>query len=203
MKHDGPRNRDALPLSSGQFVWEPLEEILAGPKARIFERLDHEFGPLLRGRTDPVDRERLGDRVEDSVPRIQGLVRILENHLEVPSESEEIAALKAGDILSLEIDVAFGRVLEPCDEPARRRLAAPGFTDEPEDFALVQVEADSIHGVDLNRIAPQGLEEASLELEVFFQVLHPDDDPVARGRRRLFLLDQSCNPPWAKKSWEK
>ena len=92
------------------------------------------------------------DRSKYIVPRIERFVRILKNHLQILSELEECAALQRGDVDSLEIDLSFGRILEPRNKPTRRRLPAAGFPHEAENFPRMQIEADPIHRTDLNRV---------------------------------------------------
>src|SRR5947209_20014789 len=100
-----------------------------------------------------MDHKRFGDGPEHRVPWIQGLIRILENHLKVPAEAEEIASPPVRDILSLEVNVALGRIFEPGDETPRGRLATTGFADEPEDSALVSIETDRYDPVELDDMA--------------------------------------------------
>src|SRR2546425_11794431 len=122
-----------------------------------------------------MDHKGFGDSAEYRVPRIQGLVRVLEDHLKVPAEAEEIASPEARDVLSLEVNGALGRIFEPGDETTRGRLATTRFAGEPEDFSLVQVETNLVDRVDLDDMAAQGLEEPSLGFEVFLVVAGLDD----------------------------
>src|SRR6058998_2367958 len=163
VQDDGPRDGHPLTLPSRELVGKPQEEVRTGPEPRVLEGLNHEFSPLFFCRPDSMDHKRFGDGPEHRVPWIQGLIRILENHLKVPAEAEEIASPEVRDVLSLEVNVALGRIFEPGDETPRSRLATTGFAHQPEDFALVEVETDPVDRVDLDDMAAKGLEEPRLE----------------------------------------
>ena len=67
---------------------EPVEHVLCRPQASVLERADDDLRPFLQRRGDSMDDERLADGAKHGVPRIQGLIRILEDHLDVPPEFE-------------------------------------------------------------------------------------------------------------------
>src|SRR5207247_9115348 len=63
-------------------------------------------------------------------------------------------------------DVAPGRLDEPQDPLARRRLAAPALADEAEDLSAPDVHVDAVHGPDvLGFRLPQRLDEPAALLE--------------------------------------
>src|SRR2546428_411965 len=86
------RDRDALPLSSAQFVGEPEQELLRRSETHVGQGLSHERGRLPGIRRDPVHRERLGDDLIDGLLRVQRLIRILEDELEPPPDRPHVDA---------------------------------------------------------------------------------------------------------------
>ena len=103
----------------------------------------HELGDTRpatsRGRADPVDEQRLGERGEDRQPRIERGVGILEDHLQVaaarPAPRPREAAVR---FRPFEHDRAGGGGHELQDGPRERRLAAAGLADQPEHLAAAR-----------------------------------------------------------------
>src|SRR5437870_559050 len=137
VQDDGPCDGHPLTQPPRELVRKPQEEVRTGPEPRVLEGLNHEFSPLFFGRPNSMDHKWFGDGPEHRVSWIQGLIRILENHLKVPAEAEEIASPEVRDVLSLEVNVALRRIFEPGDETPRGRLSTTGFAHQPEDFSLV------------------------------------------------------------------
>ena len=100
------------------------------------------------------------------------------------------------DVVAVEADRAAGRLVEPGDHPAGRRLAAAGLADQTERAAGRHLERDPVDGLDVADRAPD--DAAGLDREVHPQVLDLEDRRPGRvelGRRvrledaRLDLLD--------------
>src|SRR3989475_269616 len=88
------RDRHALSLSSGELVWIPEQEVPRRPQARIGERL---LDPGFRLRAVPaqaVHDQRFRDDVVHRVLRIQRLVRILEDDLELLPQAADLDSLE-------------------------------------------------------------------------------------------------------------
>src|SRR5437899_12573331 len=77
---------------------ETVEELLPGPEARILERADHEFLPLLSGCRKPVNEEGLRDRAQHAVTGIERFIRVLEDHLQIASKFEQLTRLEGREI---------------------------------------------------------------------------------------------------------
>src|SRR5207245_5501160 len=89
------RDRHALSLSSGELVWIPEQEVPRRPQARIGERL---LDPGFRLRAVPaqaVHDQRFRDDVVHRVLRIQRLVRMLEDDLELLPPAADMDSLEA------------------------------------------------------------------------------------------------------------
>ena len=185
---------------------EAVEEVLPGTESGVLERVDYEFGPLLPIVRDPVDQERLRDGPQDGEPRVERLVRILEDHLEVPPEVEHLPRGQRGDVGPLEEDESFRGGLEARDEPSGRRLATAALPHQAEDLSLHEVEADPVHGVHVDLLTAERAEKPFLELEVPLELLDADDGPwrrgdragrdLARKLRRVSRGQVRVNPPW-------
>src|SRR5207249_4927890 len=206
VEDERPRNRDALTLTARHLVREAVEEVLPGTEPGVLEGVNHEFGPLLASVRDAMDQERLRDGPQDGEPRVERLVRILEDHLEVPPEVEHLPRGQRGDVRPLEQDESFRGGLEARDEPSGRRLATAALPHQAEDLSLHEVEADPVHGVHVHLLAPERAEKPFLQLEVPFEFLDAHDRPgrrwdwaerdAARKLRRGSRRQVRVNPPW-------
>ena len=108
-----------------------------------------------RRRAHLMDVERFLKDASHVVPRVQGGVRILEDHLRPPPERAEFRGAHREDILPGEADVPGGRFDEAEEAASRRRLAGAGFTDQAERLARVEREAHVLDGVRHTRRPPQ------------------------------------------------
>ena len=82
----------------------------------------------------------------------------------------QVAARPADELLACESHRAGRRGRQLQDRPAQRRLAAPGFADQPECFAFAEREADAV-----DRAHPCDLavdDHARLDREVLDEVGH-------------------------------
>jgi hypothetical protein len=127
---------DALPLSAGELPGPPLQEIAQPERLRRLEDapLDVRLGdvPELEGeRHVPPDRH----------VRIEGVV--LEDHREVA-----VSGGKAVDPAVADRDRSAVRFLEPGDHPEQGGLAAARGADQDEEFAVLHLERNAVHGAD-------------------------------------------------------
>src|SRR5439155_1390794 len=81
--HEGPRDRDPLPLASGELMGETVE--VFGPEPNFLE-LFRGAVVRLQARREVVHDEGLGENVFDQHPGIQRGERVLEDGLEEPPE---------------------------------------------------------------------------------------------------------------------
>src|SRR6476469_1495872 len=74
----------------------------------------------------------MGNAVERGEPRVEAVVRILKDDLNVLAERRavKIACRDMADRLSLERDLALARIDQPADDARRRALARSGFADQ-------------------------------------------------------------------------
>ena len=99
-----------------------------------------------------MEPERFDDLVANREDRIQGRLRILQDHRDTtPSNVAHLGLALGDEILALEeylpLDDAAGRLRQQTNErEARHRLAAARLADEPERLALAQGEAHAVHG---------------------------------------------------------
>ena len=134
--------------SEGYFVHELLRR---GEPDRL-ERLGDPAAALLRA-PDPVNLERMTDRLLDRHRGVERRVRVLEDDLHLPPDCAKLALGHARDLASLELDAPLGRLDEPEQRSAERGLAAPRLADEPEHLALAKLERDVVHGLHVPRLA--------------------------------------------------
>src|SRR6478736_7822072 len=79
----------------------------------------------------------MGNAVERGEPRVEAVVRILKDDLNVLAERRavKIARRDMADRLPLERDLALARIDQPADDARRRALAGAGFADQADALA--------------------------------------------------------------------
>ena len=77
-----------------------------------------------------VDLHRLLDRVGSRLSGIQGGIRILEDHLDVPAGRFPVVDRHVPEILSVIGDRSAGRLVELYKAAAQCGLSASGLTDD-------------------------------------------------------------------------
>ena len=122
------------PESMARLLLQPLVEV---EDAR---RLVHLAADVLL--THLLHPEREGDVLEDGHVRVERVA--LEHHGDAALHRRQVV-----HPLSVDDDVARGRVLEPGDHAQERRLAAAGRADEDDELALAHVERDALHHVEV------------------------------------------------------
>src|SRR6478609_5667983 len=113
-----------------------------------------------------MDDQRLAEDGADRHPRIEGGELVLEHELHVPPHRAQIGAAELADVLTIEHDLAVGRLDQAQHTASRRRLAAAGFADEAERLAAVDRErdpVDRINAADLTR------QQAAMYRKIFLQ----------------------------------
>ena len=141
----GPRDRDALPLTARQLVRVLRGDRLGGDEADRLEQLVHAGGHLVVFH-DAMDPERSGDVVVDPLDGIQRRERILEDHLHLRSErAHPSAATQAGDVFVLEHDRAPRRLVQVAEQACHGALAAAALPHEGRDASAPQGEADVVY----------------------------------------------------------
>ena len=142
---------------------------------------------------DPVEAQRVADRGADRHRRVQRCVRVLEDDLQPPAKRAHLGLAEPGDLLALELDAAAGRLDQPEQGPAQRRLARARLADEPEDLAVAKVEADPVDGGDRSGLpAAEAVDERAADRVVGVQVADLDQ---RLGLRRRASSQASITPP--------
>ena len=140
-------DRHALPLAAGELVRIPVEEELRRRQLDPLERLAHALLALGLRAAEPVDRERLLDRLPDPEPRVERLVGILIHHLDPPAERPQRTHAETGQVAALEADRTRFRVDEPHHRLRGRRLPAAGLADERDHLARGERERHAVDGM--------------------------------------------------------
>ena len=124
-----------------------------------------------------VQAHRRSHDLDRSLARVQRSLRILEDHLHLPSHWPKLAPAGVADVTATEADRSRRR-LEQTDQRARkRRLAAARLTDDAQRLTLHQLKGDVVHGVHVRDRAVD--QQPSLDREVDHQ---------------MFGLQQRCRP---------
>ena len=168
---------DALALAAGELVRVAGGGV--GRQADDIEELAHALARLAP-LGDAVDAERLTHDPPHAVARVQGRVRVLEDHLHAPAQRPQGALAQVRDVLPVEDHVAVRRLVQAQDRPAERGLAAAGLADEPERLATLDGEGDVVDGLDVADMAVE--EEPALDREPDLEVLDVDERAAHRHR---------------------
>ena len=131
---DGPPHRHALALPAGELARPALELLLQLEQARD---VAHPAFNLLAADLPQLERE--GEVLEDRLVRVERVV--LEHHGDIA-----LARRQPVDDLRGDADLTLAHMLEACDHPQRRRLAAAGWPDEHHELAVGDLQREVLHG---------------------------------------------------------
>src|SRR6185503_2399731 len=138
-----PGDPDPLPLAAGELVREAVV-VLAG-EADPLQELLHLLAQLRAG-CHSLTLERVADDLPDPVAWVQRGVVVLEDHLHLPPQRPHLPRSAAGDLASLALDRARGRLDQLQDGAAGGRLAGARLSDQAQRLAPFHREADPVDG---------------------------------------------------------
>ncbi len=174
-----PGNPDPLALPTAEVAGKSVG--MARVQADELEQRSDPF-PDLGAWADRMDRQGLGQHLAHRHPRVQGRVRVLEDHLNVPTSPQQPISVEAEDILAPEEDLAGGRLDQPQDRAPEGGLSGAGFSDEAEDLAPPDLEGDVVDRHDFRRGgAAEMAQQAAPRRERHAQVAHVDKRDVDGG----------------------
>ena len=133
--HDRPREGDPLPLPAGELTRVALQQILHVDLGR---RLAHRRRPLVRPESPHLERK--ADVLRHRLVRVERVG--LKHHRDVP-----VLGKLVGDVRVAEEHLPRIGGLEPRDDPERGRLAAPGRSEQDQELARLDREAELLHHV--------------------------------------------------------
>ena len=140
-----PRDGEPLSLPSAELVREQTRHV--GPEADQLQELGDSGSHIRRGQTF-VRLDRLADDVAHAHAGAERAVRILEHDLDLAPIVLQLGSPQRRDVAPFELDGPGRRRLGGQHELRGGRLAAPGFSDEPERLPGVDREADPVDGLD-------------------------------------------------------
>jgi len=149
LEHQRAGDHHALALAARELVRPAAGEGLGRLQPGVLQRAAHARGPLGLAAREPVHHQRLGDDLVDGHVRVQRLIGVLENHLDVPAQLLQLGAAGVHDAASLERDLARGRLLQAHQRQHQRRLAAAALADQRQHLAAPQLEAHVVDRVDI------------------------------------------------------
>jgi hypothetical protein len=147
LRRERHRDRDPLLLAAGQLERVPAEERLVGRQTDARRELADD-GVGDRG-LRPVDEQRLGDLLSDSVARVQTRTRVLRDVRDAcPANAPKRRGREAQQVVAREHDRA-ARDPRPRTRMAEEseggtRLSASGLAHEADDLAGMDVERDLV-----------------------------------------------------------
>ena len=142
---------------------------------------------------DPLDREGLGDGVEDRAAGVHRAVRVLEDELDPAAELLQLPPREGRRVHApagpaaparareAEGDAAGRRLQQLHQELPDRRLPAARLAHQPQALSPADGEGDAVDGVDGSGRPPEG---AACDREVPDEAVDLDQGEL-RGRRRL------------------
>ena len=138
------RARDAnpLPLATGKLKRIPPRRRFR--QAHLRQQIRHPLLPL-RARAHLVNHKRFLHNRPHRVPRIEALVRILKNHLNLATEGFQLAARQIRQFIPFKRNTATRGFVQTRDRFAERALPTTTFAHEPQRFARHNRKAHAIH----------------------------------------------------------
>ena len=181
-----PGDADALALPAGELVGEAVGVL--GRQPDDGEQLLHPVGDLVVAPPE-VHLEGLGEGGADRHARVEGGVRVLEHDLEALPHLGQRLALRAGEGLPVEEDLAGRRRDQVEQHPPGGGLAAARLADQAEGLAPLDLER---HPGDRRHEAHRAAEHAAADREVL--------DQVGRHEQRLAQAGRVPSPARASRS---
>ena len=111
---------DPLPLTAGELVRIPVGD--RGVQPDQLQQLGHPRRTLAPAGPELVHLQRLGHRLRDRAPRVERGERVLEHHAGPPAQGAQPPAVERGHVDAVEDDRAGGRLHQPQQRVAQRRL---------------------------------------------------------------------------------
>ena len=189
-EHQGPRDRDPLPLSAGELVGIALER--RGGHARAVEGLFDAMEAVGRV-AHAMDDEPFLEDPPHGHAGIEGAVRILEHDLHPPAERPQRSVAERADIMAGDDDPPAGRLDQAEDAATDGRLPAAALADEAERAAARDREAHAVNGPHGANLAA---EQAFTDRKVRLQILD-EHERFGGGRRHAGAASTSdrCGSP--------
>ena len=149
----GARDGDALALAARKLAREASEEVAVPSQADRGEQLGDPPGAH-RSFVEAVHGERLRDRGEDALQRVERRAGVLEDDLHTPAQRPLRRSGQVVDAGAAVSDLAGIGPLEQGEHPRERALPRPGVADQTEDLAGPQLDRDATQCRDAAATAP-------------------------------------------------
>nr|WP_236637981.1 hypothetical protein [Mangrovicoccus ximenensis] len=160
---DRPGDADALALAAAELVRITAEMFVAEPdQPQQFRDARRPVG----GGQRQVQPERLVEHLADRHARVQRGIRVLEHHLQAAVHARELPRVEPPDIVAVQHDLALRRLDQPHQAARHGRFARTAFADQGQGAPRMQVEIDSVDGVELL---------AAPDRKQLAQAAHPQD----------------------------
>src|SRR6266850_3103329 len=178
---------DALALAAREFM--RVAASLFGPQPHMPEHRRNASVDLALSR-HAMQAQRVFKRATNGLAWIERGVGILKHYLNDTGQCLSIARLPARHDLPVEHDAASRRHLQAKYRKCDSRLAATGFADETEAFTALQFKIDA---VDRTQQPPAAAQQATTNRKMDREILHAEDDIVAR-LPRAFMHGDGTSP---------
>src|SRR5437867_2403603 len=141
LDRQGARDADPRPLATGKLVRKAPHQGRVEPNP---VQLQAHVLDLLPRTDQSMHNGRLAHDVEHAQARIERGVMILEDHLHLELPCPRIGGSEARERAATPEPFARGQWQQTHRDPAQRRFAATGFTDQADDLAFVDGEIDML-----------------------------------------------------------
>ena len=145
---------------------------MGGVEPDQLEKFRDTGGPVRGRHFGKVNFQGFGKDGANAKTRIEGVVGVLEDHLDLLAVGAEGGAVQRGDFLAVVKGGAGGGILEANQNPTKGGLARATFTDEAKGGALVDLEGDIVEGLDHTGLA---LEQAGFDRKMDRQITDFDE----------------------------
>ena len=140
---------------------------MGGVEPDQLEKFRDTGGPVRGRHFGKVNFQGFGKDGANAKTRIEGVVGVLEDHLDLLAVGAKSGAIQRSDFPAFVKGGAGGGILETNEDPAEGGFARSAFADEAEGGAFVDLEGDIVECLDHAGLA---LEQAGFDGEVDGQV---------------------------------
>ena len=130
-EHEGPGQSDPLALAPGELPAAPVPEVTV--EVDVGQGRDDRSLPLRTGRTEVA--QRLAHRRRHRLAGVEGVARVLEGDLDVPTQPPPRPPPERLGIVVVHQHPAVVRPTQERGQPGDGGLAAPALADQAQGFA--------------------------------------------------------------------
>ena len=114
----------------------------------LIDQITYPFGDFLL-RVASRQPHRFGHNIKNGHPRIQGRIRVLEYHLDIPAHSPQLFFIQGRElyflIVKMKFNASFRRFNDSQNRPAQSRFSAARFPNHSQHLIFLYLKRHIIH----------------------------------------------------------